>query len=793
MIEKLAKLRHMSASELAHRAREQMRIATDRMRTPDDADPELDDLIKRHGSSLKSYFAYGPARRFYASVQERNGVVSFLNELHPEWHDRAVQEAKALCEHRVNLLAYRDVELGKSIDWHRDPITGFQWPKRFWADYDLVHAPAVDAKIIHELNRHQHLPRLAKAFFLTGDESCAREAISQIESWIEQNPKWQGVNWQSSLELSIRCMSWLWTLLFLLPSTTLNEASLRRICRCLFAQLDHISRYPSTYTSPNTHLIGEAASLFIAGVLFPEVPRSQQWRDFGMHTLLDEMERQVSRDGVHAELSTYYHCYAADFYLHAFALARKNRIAVPDRSWDRLARMFDFVMHMTRPDGTLPLIGDDDGGRALALSSQNYTSYRDGLSSGSVLFARPDFKHQAQEFLEESLWLLGTEAWPLFDSLPATCPTELHQGFEDSGYFIQRSGWGSNDTQVVFDCGGMGMGSGGHSHSDGLSLTLFSGGREFLIDPGTSVYNAAPEWRRYFRSTAAHNTVLVDDRGQCEPAGTFTWKQKTAKCLQKHAALVGIDYIEGTVEIRGASQKCSHRRRLVHVEPDYWIVLDDLRGKGNHNFDFFYHFGPETQLTVLSDEGHGEIHCKARIGDSQLQMFMYASEAALTEVQKGWSSQIYGDRRASTVLKASMRGVPPVAMMSFLCPGNPATRTLRFKTNTNHAIGASIRNDEYDDLAVMALDDGELHFQDYVMRGEFFWLRLEQGNLVRMVAVNAYSFKYAGETVFESDKLSSHVQVSFCESGMLIERTEEGGGPGKIYVRDLRNRQFQQN
>src|SRR5207253_6013962 len=144
--------------------------------------------------------------------------------------ERSVQQAGFLCEHRVNLLAFRDVALGGDIDWHRDPVTGFQWPRRYWAEYDAVNAAPSDSKVIHELNRHQHLPRLAKAFFLTGDERYAREAVAQIETWIAQNPRWGTVNWQSSLELAIRSISWMWTIFLLLPAESLDEGTLRRIC-----------------------------------------------------------------------------------------------------------------------------------------------------------------------------------------------------------------------------------------------------------------------------------------------------------------------------------------------------------------------------------------------------------------------------------------------------------------------------------------------------------------------------------------------------------------------------------
>ncbi len=797
MIEILKKLRAMSLAEIAHRVRERGRREADRFQMRAgfriDDDPELDALIERHSSSLKSYFVHGPARRFYTSTHDRESVAEFIGDQYPEWFDRTIQEAALLCGHYVNLFAYRDISLGPDIDWHRDPLSGFHWPRHYWGGYDLVSAPPADAKIIHELNRHQHLPRLAKAFFLTNDERYAVEAISQIESWMRQNPKWQGVNWQSSLEIALRCMSWFWTIFLLLESRLLDEDNLRRICRSLFAQLDHVYRYPSVYSSPNTHLIGEAASLFIGGVLFQELPRAQQWRKFGADVLISVMDQQVLTDGVYGELSSYYHCYATDFYLHVLALARQNRIRFPEPVWNQLSRMLEFVMHITRSDGTIPLLGDDDGGRVLGIASTNYRSYRDGLCSGAVLFARPDFKFQASEFSEESLWLLGKEAWPIFDSMSAVPPTELRRGFEDGGYFVQRSGWDADDTQVIFDCGGLGISSGGHGHADALSFTVFTGGHEFIVDPGTSVYNCASEWRRFFRSSAAHNTVIVDGKSQSEPGRTFSWKTKAVTHLRKQIELPEMDYVDGLVEFR----EITHRRRLIHVRPDYWIVLDELTGSGEHRFEFNYHFASETQMNVLSEEQHGKINCRAQVDHAGLQICMYASEAVRAEAIcgqiepiQGWTSRSYGERRASPVLKASMNGAPPVAMMSFVVPSPEPIHSRRFKANSNHTIAAVLRNGDYDDIAVMALEDGDLHLIDYSMRGEFFWLRTENGNLRRLLAVNAYSFSYGGETIFQSRQMIPYVQAYFWEDGIVIEHGEH---EGKVYVRDLRDRQFQRN
>src|SRR5438094_144671 len=159
-------------------------------------------------------------------------------------------------------------------------------------------------------------------------------------------------NWAASLELAIRSISWMWTIFLLLPAESLDEGTLRRICRSLFAQLDHVYRYPSVYTSPNTHLIGEAGALFIGGLLFQGLPRAEVWHRFSSAVLVREMQRQFSSEGVYGEASSYYHCYATDFYLQVLALDRSNGSRFPEWMWRRLPQAIEYVMRLTPPDGS---------------------------------------------------------------------------------------------------------------------------------------------------------------------------------------------------------------------------------------------------------------------------------------------------------------------------------------------------------------------------------------------------------------------------------------------------------
>jgi hypothetical protein len=751
---KLKRLGAMGPRELAHRFREKGYSALERvgvgashMEAPD-------------GVAFKNYLAGAPARRFYFSQGE--GLRDFVQKRFPQWINRAVSEAEKLCRHEVELFSHGPVQLGREIDWHRDPLTGQVWERRFWADYRPEHDSAGrDPKTIHELNRHQHLPRLAKAYLLTGDERYAADAVGQLNSWIEQNPPGLGVNWQSSLEIGIRAISWLWTIFPLLPSRSLDDASAQRIGVSLFTQLEHVHRYTSVFSSPNTHLIGEAAALFIGGLVFSDRKRPAAWRERGAALLAEEAEKQVLDDGVYGELSSYYHCYALDFYLQALTLAQRNQFDFPDGVRHKVCGMLRFLMHVTRPDGTIPLLGDDDGGRALALENRSYRSFNDALCIGAVLFRREDFKHQAGAFFEETLWLLGEDGCQTYGLLKSKPPTGTQSFYPSAGYAIQRSGWGPLDSHLVFDCGGFGMLAGGHAHADALSVVLFSGGRELLVDPGTFVYNGAPEWRNHFRSTRAHNTVTIDNADQAVAGGTFRWNTRLSCRVARGPAVPPFGYIEaehdGYLRMPGG---VVHRRRLLHIQLEYWIIVDDFRGSGNHTVDFNYHFAPGVEVSSLKNDEDVLVTCAEPAG---LLLGLYASRPLRTELIHGqtapiggWASHGYGVKKPCATVRASLAGPTPAAAITLLAPLqteirngllNPVVR--RVKVEAGGGIACAYEHHGFEDIAIFSPGNGEIRAAGFRMQGEFCWLRTKDGVLTQVVAIRACSLIHEGTIVFQ--------------------------------------------
>jgi hypothetical protein len=64
----------------------------------------------------------------------------------------------------------------------------------------------------------------------------------------------------------------------------------------------------------------------------------------------------------------------------------------------------------------------------------------------------------------------------------------------------------------------------GHGHSDALSVVFRWRDQAVLLDPGTYLYGGPPDWRHYFRSAFAHNTVTIDGTDAMVQTGPFLWR-----------------------------------------------------------------------------------------------------------------------------------------------------------------------------------------------------------------------------------------------------------------------------
>jgi hypothetical protein len=309
--------------------------------------------------------------------------------------------------------------------------------------------------------------------------------------------------------------------------------------------------------------------------------------------------------------------------LRSFVGARENcrrfDIALPAGFDERLARACEFARDCRRPDGTIPALSDSDTG-----------DYTELLALAARLLERDD--------------LLASRGGD----------------FPHGGYFVQRAG----DRFLIFDCGP--LGDGGHGHYDALSVEAWAGDRALVLDPGRFTYaEGSPNLRHWFRGTAAHNTVCVDGADQTPYArGRSSLPSASARLLGR-ATRPGLDVIAG--EVRSPVYDALHRRRVLLVDDDYWIVEDRLTGGSRHRYDLRWHLPPGPAQIV---GGRGAVAAGVAI------TILGARGIALED---GWLSPAYGVREPAPVVSAVAVGHEAtfVTLLAARDPGAPAASLIR--------------------------------------------------------------------------------------------------------------------
>lgn len=614
-----------------------------------------------------------------ASVRFFEGAVSartldLIEDRMPGAREHVVAAANAICQGRFDLLGHRKLFFGDPVNWHLDPVSGRRAPLVHWSRLDPLDPATVgDVKVVWELNRHQWLVRLGQAYRLTGEECYAEAFARYVGEWLRVNPPGLGINWTSSLEAALRLISWCWALFLFRNSRALSPDLFVEMLGAIWAHAAHVEKNLSYYFSPNTHLTGEALGLFYTGVVFPEFRRAARWRTLGAQILVKESERQILPDGVYFEQSSCYQRYTVETYLHFLILAARNGVTVAPPVAERVQRMLDFLLAMRRPDGSIPQIGDADGGWLLPLADRSPDDFQGLFSTAAAVFGRPDYAWAAPGPAPEPGWLLGAAGLDAVGALrpapPATAPSRL---FAEGGYAVMRSGWDGHAHHLIFDAGPLGCGmSDGHGHADLLSIQVSVFGAPYLVDPGTYCYTADREWRDFFRSTASHSTVVVDSTGQAAPAGPFRWNSRPRARVRRWVSTTAFDFVDAEHDAyRRLPDPVLHRRRVLFVKPRYWVVVDDLEGAAEHRLELRFQFGPmpvtvDSALCARAEgpRGHGLLVRPF----ATVPLRPEVVEGAIAPIQ-GWTSSNYGRRQPAPVLTYSTVTRLPLRIVTLLLP-----------------------------------------------------------------------------------------------------------------------------
>jgi hypothetical protein len=526
--------------------------------------------------------------------------------------------------------------VGFVFDWHRDYRYGGIAPTKFSRFINLQRRRELgDIKYTWECNRHQFLSALA---FSSNPDAAKSYTLSCLDSWINQNPYLRGINWASSLELGLRVISWALCFPLIEDSIASDRERLRQFAGTVKSHLQAISGNLSRHSSANNHLIGEAAGLYVGAICFPWWRECQKWR-YDAHNILEsEIVSQVTSDGVNKEQATSYHLFTLELFLLSCILGRS------------VGEIHSDGYSIATPERALPWFGDSDDGRGFLCSSHE-TNLQVVMDLGGLLFSEPRWLKLANHRTAASQALL-----PVLDR----CRPIDNQSTDNSkqGLFSQAGIGvleGPKGAKLIMDFGPLGYTTiAAHGHSDALSFVLALGSEYFLIDPGTYAYHSHPEWRTYFRSTAAHNTARVDGLDQSTMAGPFLWTQKAESKLLAYEDKSD----EGVIVAQHSAYErlrdpVTHRRSIRFDKRSFEITIEDsFLCQGQHDVEIFFHLHAEATLTNNGCHGVNVLWRRNQIAFSNRSADCHVFHGHENPIL-GWCSTAFNKKKAALTLRFS--------------------------------------------------------------------------------------------------------------------------------------------
>ena len=406
-----------------------------------------------------------------------------LDEVGPVMPHDEPGEADAIVAGRYR-LGEAAVDMGGSLDWFAAPDGDLEW------NGGLV--------------RHGHLKILAREYRQTGREVYARTAVKHLLDYIERVPpfdpegkpyiEYKQSTWRPFEVAARAAENWPEALRLLISSPAMTPSAWATILCSVGEHADFLLRH---HWKTGNHATLETADLGLLGVFYPEFRDAPHWRAYAVDFLMRMWDALFHSDGYTREMSGGYHWVALRSYLAFYEAASRNGYAdlFTPLYRSRLEQAAWAEFFQDKPDFSVPVTNDGNAS----------TNRRVQLEQMARLFSFVPFRQRLDGVL------VGTNAVPSAGPLRRSRTGSVF--YPEARIAVMRSGWGPGDAYLFMDMGRWGD---NHMNEDQLHVEVYALRRNFLCgcgrwryttsDPGASWMRKA----RYFKTTAAYNTVLVD-------------------------------------------------------------------------------------------------------------------------------------------------------------------------------------------------------------------------------------------------------------------------------------------
>jgi hypothetical protein len=281
-------------------------------------------------------------------------------------------------------------------------------------------------------------------------ERYVREFRNQVLDFVASNPPRFGVNWVCAMDVAIRAANWIVAYnVFREAGAEFDEGFETVFARSLYEHGTHIvGNLEWQNGQRGNHYLADIAGLAFIAAHLDAKRETDAWLAFAVHELVQEVGYQFYPDGGNFEGSTAYHRLSSEMVYFATALVLglpKTRLAqlkyydhtalkarlgkptlkpgplpfyrppegskvqaseIPFPEWffERMERMAEFIMDITKPNGHIPQIGDNDSGRFFKLGP-NYEcmKVKEAKEKYANLDGYNDLPDDAEYYMEDHL------------------------------------------------------------------------------------------------------------------------------------------------------------------------------------------------------------------------------------------------------------------------------------------------------------------------------------------------------------------------------------------------------
>ncbi|WP_229263970.1 heparinase II/III family protein [Cohnella cholangitidis] len=400
----------------------------------------------------------------------------------------------------------------KGINWNEDWRYQYCWPNKYFKLYNFYEKNKkvpYDVKYPWEASRMNHLiPALVSAILYDRDDQ-KKWVVDVIANWQEENPLAYSVNWYP-MECSMRMINLIILLEMMLVSNKYDSSDLMIIIKLLCSHGEFLYRTIEYTDIRGNHYTANIVALLLTGfVLEHHYPRSQVWLKYARDKIDREILLQYTDDGVNHEKSIPYHRLVTELFVIALIASERHGYSIDPVAKDRIIQACNYTKKYSRPDGKVPIVGDNDSARAFNFDLAESYDHSTLLSIASVLFNKQELLPDHNDMDITVPILFGTQGLKRWNVLNAERQqVDVSHYFAGGGVVIIKD----SSNFLWIDVGEVGMNNrGGHGHNDLFSFELMFDRQLLILDPGCPVYTGDPMQKNYFRGTSSHNNLMIDN------------------------------------------------------------------------------------------------------------------------------------------------------------------------------------------------------------------------------------------------------------------------------------------